>query len=203
MAYSDFTPEKLITEFNVDFRAESLFSNAPAIEPSAWLIEALSRANMLGFGTEKSRSERLVTPVLMELANRNQRTFSIISGINMEADAARGLNGECDFVFSFSRIQDFLMAPVFCITEAKRQDLEQGTVQCAAQLLGARKFNEREKHPLPVLYGCSTTGVEWRFLRFESNEFVLDETRYLISDISKLLGVLQTVIDLSKQAAGL
>ena len=200
MAYSDFTADRLTNDFGVDFRGENLFADVPEVDSSPWLIEALHRANILGFGTEKSRSERLVTPLLLELANRNQRTFSIISGANMDADPTRGLNGECDFVFSFSRIQDFLMAPVFCITEAKRQDLEQDTIQCAAQLIGARQVNEREKHPLPVLYGCSTTGVEWRFVRFENDVFVFDETRYLISNPNKLLGILQLIISESKAA---
>ncbi len=103
-------------------------------------------------------------------------------------DEASGLKGECDFVFSLSRVQDFISAPIFCITEAKKQDLEQGTVQCTAQLLGARKLNELEGNPpLATLYGCSTTGIEWRFLKLTDRTVTLDEDRYLITDLVKLL----------------
>ncbi len=196
MAYSDFTLDRLIQEFGVEVQGmRSMFADASEVEPSAWLIESLQRANNTGFGSEKSRSERLVSPILLELSNRNQDAFAIISGANLDIDPGHGLNGECDFILSFTRLQDLVRAPIFCITEAKKQDVELGTAQCAAQLLGAMRLNKREKKVIPTLYGCSTTGVEWRFLRFEDNTFVLDETRYLISDLRKLLGVLQQVIN--------
>ncbi len=201
MAYSDFTLDRLMREFGVKVRGErSLFTDVAPIEPSPWLSESLARANNIGFGSEKSRSERLVSPVLMELSNLNQDNFAIISGANLDVDVGRGLNGECDFILSFTRLQDFVQAPVFCITEAKKQDVEMGTAQCAAQLLGAAQLNRQAQQAIPTLYGCSTTGIEWRFLRFESNTFVLDETRYLISDLPKLLGVLQQVLNWQKFA---
>ena len=161
--------------------------------------KSAQKATNLGFGSEKSCSERLVTPILLELSDLNNHIFSIYSGANLDVDVKLGLKGECDFIFSFSRIQDFVMSPIFCITEAKKQDLEQGTIQAAAQLIGAKKLNEIEKNPVEVLYGCSTTGVEWRFLKYQNNEIIIDETRYLISDLPNLLGVLQYIIDNSKQ----
>jgi hypothetical protein len=101
-------------------------------------------------------------------------------------------------IFSFSRIQDFVTAPVFCITEAKKQDLEQGTIQASAQLLEARKLNEQEGNDIETLYGCVTTGVEWRFLTHRGHEIGIDEKRYLISDPARLLGVLQAIVNDSK-----
>ncbi|MDJ0367985.1 hypothetical protein QMK33_22820 [Hymenobacter sp. H14-R3] len=88
-----------------------------------------------------------------------------------------------------------VQAPIFCITEAKKQDVEMGTAQCAAQLIGAAQLNQKGQQSIPTLYGCSTTGMEWRFLRFEDNTFVVDETRYLINEPAKLLGVLQQILD--------
>ena len=201
MAYSDFTLDRLIQEFGVEVQGErSMFGEARPVTPSPWLVEALQRANNTGFGSEKSRSERLVSPILLELSNQNQDAFAILSGANLDIDPSHGLNGECDFILSFTRLQDLIRAPVFCITEAKKQDVELGTAQCAAQLLGAARLNEREKKVIPTLYGCCTTGVEWRFLRFENSTFTLDETRYLISNLPKLLGVLQQIIDWQKFA---
>lgn len=198
MAYSDFTALDLTQKFGIKFRAEKLFQNVAEAAPSDWLIEALERGRELGFASEKSRSERLVTPILLELSDRNEHSFSIYSGVNLDIDEIAGLKGECDFIFSFSRIQDFVTAPIFCITEAKKQDLEQGTVQCSAQLLGAKRFNEAEGNKFKTLYGCSTTGIEWRFLKLEDHEIVIDEERYLITDLAKLLGVMQHIIDISR-----
>ena len=194
MAYSEFTSLQLIKQFNIRFRAETLFVNMPKIVPSQWLKDALNRGQHLGFGSEKSRSERLVTPILLELSELNQHSFSIYSGMNLDVDEKLGLKGECDFIFSKNRIQDFVTAPVFCITEAKKQDLEGGTVQCTAQLIGAKKFNELEGNEINTLYGCSTTGIEWRFLKYENNEVIIDENRYLLTDLPEILGALQSIV---------
>ncbi|MBF9220487.1 hypothetical protein [Hymenobacter ruricola] len=198
MAYPDFTVFDLRQQFGVHFRAEQLFGDVETVEPSAWLRQSIKIGLEVGFNSEKSRSERLVTPVLLELCERNHREFSIYSGMNLDIDPAQGLRGECDFICSFSRIQDFITAPVFCIAEAKKQDLEQGIIQCAAQLIAARRLNELEGHSPRALFGCSTTGTEWRFLRYEGNEFILDEGRYLVNDLPALLGVLQRIVDLSR-----
>ncbi|GAB3634981.1 hypothetical protein GCM10027422_05710 [Hymenobacter arcticus] len=199
MAYSDFTLDRLITEFGVDFQGAHLFAPTLAAEPSAWLTETIGLATQVGFGSEKSRSERIVSPVLLELAHRNRYEFAVISGENLNVEPARGLNGECNFVLSFTRLQDLIKAPIFCITEAKKQDVEWGTAQCAAQLIGASRLNERDKKHIPVLYGCATTGIEWRFLKLENQLFTLDESRYLISDLARLLGVLQHIVDQARQ----
>lgn len=199
MAYSDFTATEIIRRFGVKYRAANLFPTTEPIVASIWLREALRKGTAAGFGSEKSRSERLVTPILVELSDLNRQQFSIYSGMNLDVDESQGLRGECDFIFSFSQIEDFVAAPIFCITEAKKQDLEQGTIQCSAQLIGARKLNELEGNSPTVLYGCSTTGVEWRFLTFEHNEITLDKKRYLVSELDLLLGVLQHVIDLSRK----
>ena len=199
MAYTDFTVFDLRQQFDIHFRAEDLFPAVAPIEPSQWLQQSLKIGQEVGFNSEKSRSERLVTPVLLELCERNDRAFSIYSGMNLDIDPAHGLRGECDFICSFSRIQDFITAPIFCIAEAKKQDLEQGTIQCSAQLIGARKLNELEGNAPTTLYGCSTTGIEWRFLKYEHNEIVLDKKRYLISELDLLLGVLQNILDLSSK----
>lgn len=200
MAYSDFTALDLTRKFGIKFHAENLFPNLELIPPTPWLIEALRKGKELGFGSEKSRSERLVTPILLEMSDKNNHSFSIYSGMNLDVDEQLGLKGECDFIFSFSRVQDFITSPIFCITEAKKQDLEQGTIQCSAQLIAAKKYNDLENNPIQTLYGCSTTGVEWRFLKYTNNQIIVDEERYLVNELPKLLGVLQFIINISQTA---
>ena len=195
MAYSDFTLDRLTQEFGVDFLGAHLFTAVAPVAPSAWLSETIALAHRSGFGTEKSRSERLVSPVLGELAKRNQYEVAIISGENLDVDPVSGLTGPCDFALSFTRVQDFIKAPVCCIIGARKQENDPGIIECAAQLSGASRLNKREKKYIPTLYGCATTGIEWRFLKFENQVFTLDESRYLISDLGKLLGVLQYIID--------
>ncbi|AMR25836.1 hypothetical protein A0257_01165 [Hymenobacter psoromatis] len=199
MAYSDFSIFDLRQQFDIHFRAEELFPGLTPVEPSQWLQQSLRIGQQVGFNSEKSRSERLVTPVLLELCERNDQSFSIYSGMSLDIDPAHGLRGECNFICSFSHIQDFITAPIFCIAEAKKQDLELGTIQCSAQLIGARKLNELEGNSPTTLFGCATTGIEWRFLKYEYDEIVLDKKRYLINELDSLLGVLQTILDLSRK----
>ncbi len=200
MAYSDFTVNDLKEKFNVEFKGQQLFSDVQALEPTDWLTTSLEIAQGSGFSTEKSRSERLVTPILLELSNRNRHSFSIFSGANMDVSEELGLKGECDFILSFSRLQDFVMSPVFCITEAKKLDIEKGTIQSAAQLIGAKMMNEMDGKPVETLYGCSTTGVEWRFLKYADNQIIVDEVRYNIEGkLPRILGILQYIIKESKK----
>ncbi len=141
--------------------------------------------------SEKSRSERLVSPVLTEL---NQQHFTFHSGVNLDVDAAAGLRGECDFVLSLSPIRDFIVASIFCIAGAKKQDLEAGTVQFAAQLVGAQRLNELAHRPAPMLYSCSTTGVDWRLLTLVGRVLTLDHDVYSIRELPILLGKMQHIV---------
>ena len=175
MVYSDFTTSNLIKNFGITFKSENLFPSIKSIAATEWLISALRKSNQMGFLTEKARSERLASPVLIELSELNTHSFSIYSGQNLDIDNELGLKGECDFIFSFSRIQDFVTSPVFCITEAKKQDLEKGTIQAAAQLIGAKKLNELEENNFKTLYAASTTGIEWRFLKYQNNEISIEK----------------------------
>ena len=198
MAYSDFTAKQLIDRFGVRFTASNILENVKPVEPSDWLKMTIEIGQKVGFSSEKSRSERLVSPVLLELSQRNNNSFTIYSGELLNSDNENGLNGECDFMLSFSQIIEFVTAPIFCITEAKKQNLEQGIIQCAAQLIGAKKFNENENSPISTIYGCSTTGIEWSFLKLENDVITIDRQRFYITNLSSLLGALQQIIDKSK-----
>jgi hypothetical protein len=197
MAYSSFTKSDLTKKFGVKIKDATLFDSKiiKHIEPSSWLLETLTRLQKIGFATEKERSERLVTPVLAELHQNNKWSFKIYSGQLMNADDNAGLNGECDFLLAYGDVSDILETPIFTITQAKKQDIGLGIIQCSAQLIGARIFNEKEGFDSPLLFGCSTTGVEWRFIRYENNTILWDQIIYTLRNLPELLGVLQHIID--------
>ena len=197
MAYSNFTKDELKRKFGVKIKDAMLFDAQliKPIEPSSWLIETLTRLQKIGFATEKERSERLVTPVLAELHQLNEWSFKIYSGQTMNADDNAGLNGECDFLLAYGDVSDILETPIFTITEAKKHDIGLGIIQCSAQLIGAKIFNEKENYDSPLLFGCSTTGVDWRFIRYENNTILWDQIIYTLRNLPELLGVLQYIID--------
>ena len=89
--------------------------------------------------------------------------------------------------------------PIFHIVEAKKNDIDIGVPQCAAQLIGAQKFNARKGIEMDALYGCVTTANDWVFLKLENQVLWVDTERYYFNKISEILGVFQIIIDEYKE----
>ncbi len=198
MPYSQYTSlqsvrQKLGVQIDFDF----LFVDYDLLEPSEWLKQTLERntSHRLAYFTEKSRSEGIVFPILSELIYHNAFQISLYSGANMEGDKELGLNGECDFVLSKSKQSIELECPIFCIIEAKDNDIELGIPQCIAQLCGAKLYNEKAGEISPnVLYGAVTTGTEWSFLKMIDKQIIIDNDLYPFHKLPQLLGVLNRIV---------
>jgi hypothetical protein len=198
MAYSKYRNIQMVSKkFGIPVVPFSLFSeNLTKIKPSDWLIMTLERMSEQGFDTEKERSERLIAPIFAELRYRNLRQLTIYSGHELNIESDNDLNGECDYLLTLgNKVPDYIDKPIFSVVEAKRQDFDLGTGQCAAQMVGVVKYNEAEGSPLPLIYGAATDGVKWRFLKLENNQFWLDSKYYVINDLDELLGVLQYIFE--------
>ena len=85
--------------------------------------------------------------------------------------------------------------PIFQIVEAKKNDIDIGVPQCAAQLIGAQKFHAKKGVEVDVLYGCVTTGNDWLFLKLENQVLWIDTKLYYLDSITEILGVFQVIID--------
>lgn len=197
MAYSDFTLARLNEQFGLTNRRERLFHIVQPISPSSWLTDELQQLEELPVRTEKAKSEYIVVPILKELRRLNDKYFTVYSGEILTADPALGLNGECDFMLAKDINTFDLNYPIIHIVEAKRNDLEIGVPQCAAQLLGARIFNEKRGVKLEKIYGCVTTGNDWLFLVLEDN-LVIDSRIYYLSEVDLLLGIFGQIISYYK-----
>lgn len=174
---------------------ERLFSAAVLpLEPSDFLITAMERAQAIPLLNEKSKSEWVIAPILSEVWDRLGRSFSIFSGVNLKADPQKNLVGECDFIISHQQTH-FLEASVFALVEAKNDNVDNALGQCAAQMLGARIFNQKENVPIETIYGCVTNSDEWRFLKLEGDTIIFDTHKYYLSNLSELLGVLRVIIE--------
>lgn len=150
MAYSDFTLLELKGQFGLTDVVESLFPALSPVEPGDLLTTQLNRALRLPLRNEKAKSELIVSPILLELIDRNSDFFTFYSGENMPADRAHCLVGDCDFLISRNTGSFALNMPVLALIEAKRDNLEAGVDQCAAQLYGASLINQGLGHPVSV-----------------------------------------------------
>jgi hypothetical protein len=194
MAYTDFSLARLNEQFGVRNQRRRLFETVEPVAPSAWLLEELRQAEELPVRSEKAKSEYIVVPMLKELRKLNDKYFTVHSGETLNADSALGLNGECDFMLAKDINSFDLNYPIVHIVEAKRNDLEIGVPQCAAQLVGARLFNENRGVKLEKIYGCVTTGNDWLFLTLE-NDLSIDTKIYYLNEVDVLLGIFQQIIN--------
>lgn len=194
MAYGDFkTLNQTLKAFNLQLQNKSgLFANTSQLEPSAFLLQLLDRQLDLALAieTEKAKSELIVTPILLEIRDRAPKPISYFSGVNLNIDSEKGLNGECDFVLSAADNQFEITAPVLVLVEAKNGEIRSGLGQCAAQMVGSALLNQSQNLKIPV-YGAVTNGVSWRFLRLSDQVLEIDLTEYVIPpQLSLVLGIL-------------
>lgn len=197
MAYDTLTLYDLSQQFGLRNKVNHLFSHqtiAP-LAPSQQLEEQLALAAQIRPRSEKAKSEVIVTPILLELMKRNDAFFTIASGENLPADPAHGLNGEIDFLLTLNTGSFTINTPIISVVEAKRGELDRGVDQCAAQMLGASLFNQRNGTPIDVIYGCVTSGDEWLFLRLQDNLLEIDDRTYYLNELPRLLGVFQYLIN--------
>ena len=197
MAYTDFTLQEIKEKFKVINQRVRLFPSVKSVKPSERLKNDLIDAQTLPSRTEKAKSELIVSPVLKEVWRKNASYFTIYSGEILNADAANGLNGECDFILAKDIGAYSINYPIIQIVEAKRNDLDLGVPQCAAQMIGAKLFNKRQGTEIETIYGCVTTGDEWLFMKLNS-ELEIDNHVYYINKLSEILGVFQHIIEYYK-----
>jgi hypothetical protein len=102
------------------------------------------------------------------------------------------MQGEYDFILSKDTKSYYISVPIFHVVEAKRNDLEEGIRQCCAQLVGAKKYNEKKGKPMEKLFDCTTTGDVWQFVEY-ADKLYIDNNRYYLNKIDSLLGVFQSI----------
>lgn len=194
-SYSQFTVESL-SELGIYAVRAFLFENITLQQPSNWLLETFKFHKNISMMSEKARSELLITPVLIELCQKNPQTFTYFSGCPLNVDTQRGLKGFCDFIISKQWNAVFLESPVVAVVEAKHnQDLRDAIPQCGAEMYAARLFNQRKELEIPMIYGAVTNGHEWLFLTLEENTLSVDTNYYTLNNLPELLGVWQMIID--------
>ena len=199
MAYSNFTLSEVKKTFQIVETAESvdLFSHIEPVVPSPVLTAVLER-NMqvaLAVNTEKAKSELIIANVLIELREKFNRRISVFSGIDFNVDAEAGLAGTCDFLVSLSPARFALEAPVIILVEAKKDDLTVGLGQCTAEMIAAQRFNTENGNEIPCIYGATTSGTEWLFLKLESQNLHIDTQFYSIHECDKILGILSSMVE--------
>lgn len=194
MPYSQFTTITKVKEaFNLTtVEGIRFLPKIDPIEPSI-ILKTLLETNIpwaIATSTEKSRSEAIINPVLLEVRRIFNQQIGVFSGEEFNVDSTVGLNGVCDFLISRSSEQLDIEAPAVIVVEAKKEDLKVGLGQCIAEMVAAQKFNENKGRSIKTIYGIVSSGTQWRFLKMEGTTVTIDFTDYPLPPVEQILGFL-------------
>ncbi len=194
MSYSQFKTLSSVKEaFGITTQEGVRFlPELPPLEPSKMLQDYLALGMPLATatGSEKVRSELLISPILIEVRQILKQSIGFFSGEEFTVDESVGLNGVCDFLLSRSPALIEIEAPVFTLVEAKKADLRLGLGQCAAEMVAAQRFNAMKGKPIEVIYGAVSSGTQWRFMRLVGQELTIDVTDYPVTPVGQILAYL-------------
>jgi hypothetical protein len=197
MSFQQFTFPQVQLDLGLTLHDADLFSAASPFpvreEFAAFLRDGVDLA--VANSTEKAKSEFIIAPVLLELRRALGHRFFLFSGVEWEADAARGLNGYCDFILTKGESQYVLTAPFVAVVEAKNDLIRTGLGQCIAAMVGAQVANQQAGRVLPRVYGVVSTGSAWKFLQLEGSALTIDVPEYYIDNLPKIMGILKQIVE--------
>ena len=197
MAFSDFKFPAVGPALGLQIADADLFPGVaphPVREVIAEIIRdgaGLALAN----SSEKAKSEYMIAPVFLELRRIAGGAISLFSGVEWEVDAARGLNGYCDFLPTRGGSEHILRAPFAAVVGAKNDLIRTGLGQCIAAMYAARVSNEREAVAPGPVFGVVSTGAAWKFLRLDGDAVRLDRREYFIDNLPQIMGVLKAIAE--------
>ncbi len=155
------------------------------VAPSDLLVANLKR--LRGFDLIGSESSKLlVDTVLAELLDRHLE-LKAWKGLPLESDT---LTGFADYLIA-ERLA-FLKSPYLCVVEAKKDDFEQGEIQCVAEMVACR-WNNVQAGLLFSVYGIVSNGTGWQFYALTTQNELLQSDQYATGSLEQLLGVLDYV----------
>ena len=107
MPYSSFTTRDLKKGFGIEeIYQAGIFTEIAPREVSEWLETTLVYGVELALaqGTEKARSELIISPIFVELRNQADKKISIFSGVNSILTLKKAWSADAIFWFRVRRI---------------------------------------------------------------------------------------------------
>lgn len=134
----------------------------------------------VGITSEQARREFLIAPIVREVCRLTQQRVRVEYPVVVN----QWLKGTFDYYFQANNL---------LVIEAKRENLDNGFTQLAAELIALDQWTDQETNRL---YGAVTTGQDWRFGIFYRQE------RRIIADL-KLYRVPEELETLVRILAGI
>ncbi len=160
-----------------------------------WYDGGLTKSKVnLGFEKFVVINPRNIALILVDLRRQLHEQVSLFSGVDFTVDNAKGLNGSDDFIITKSPEILIFKAPVITVVEVKKENINAGLGQCAAQMVAAQIFHEQATTEIKAIYGAVTTGSIWQFLKLEEQTLSIDLSEYYLKDVNRIIGILASGI---------
>ena len=197
MSFQQFSFPQVVKTLGLTPTDSDLFTPIPPLDlPLEFQARVVEGANLASaINTEKARSEFVVAPILLEFRRLHAGRIGLFSGVELEADPSRGLNGVCDFLITKSPLQHIVSLPIVTVVEAKNENLRTGMGQCIATMVAAQLLNQAEPGGATSIHGAVSSGNLWKFLRLAGTVVTIDLVEYLVDNVGKILGILHHIVE--------
>jgi hypothetical protein len=196
MAFTDFkSADEVQKAYQVRYVEKDFFTFTPKSLPEYFVREfEFDRENFDVFGSEASRCEAVIYPILREACKGFIDNYSLWSHKSITADAI--LTGTPDYVVAKRSLlgKNVLDFPLVVVAEAKQNDFGRGWGQCLAEMIAAQRLNGNEKL---AVYGIVTDGEVWQFGRLIEAVFTKNISRVSIDRLEEVYGAVFGLIELS------
>lgn len=191
MAFTDFktigeVQERFSIKYeNGNFVRINEFEISPKLVEELAFVEEYIDTRVSEFAIRES----LIFPVLKEVYRKYADKFSLWSHRFIKYDDV--LVGTPDYFLSKrSELgKTVLGKPLLLMTEAKKNDFDEGWAQCLAEMIAAQKLNAKEL----TIYGVVTDGQVWQFGKLERDIYTYNEKLFTLDELAELLGALDFI----------
>ena len=194
MAFKDFKNiSQVLKKYNIKYQDESFLPIQEVEVPQHFLDEIqFSIEHLNAFGSEASRCENIIYPILREAFKQFADRLALWSHEVIRDD--EDLRGAPDYLISTKSElgKKVIGLPLLIVSEAKRNDFEQGWGRCLTEMAAAQKINGQELLPL---YGIVTDGELWQFGKLVQDVFTKDKSRLTIPDLPKIFGAVLWLLE--------
>ena len=168
---------RIITKWNL---------NAPPRPSGAHLQEDLRRLDAFDTVNTEAAKLLLVDTLLTEVVPDHVK-LKVWKG---EALVSTTLTGFADYLITPRYA--YVMTPLLCAAEAKKDNFTQGRAQCVAELAACREKNLADGYDID-LFGFVSNGQTWLFYKFTTQNELFETSEYGVNALPELLGALDYI----------
>ncbi len=198
MSYGNYSNyEEVATKFQIKLKEEGFVKEEPInVNQSLFTFIDENVKSRHSYVSENSICENIIAPILTLVAKEND--IPLWSHVRFDVSEKEGLMGVPDFIIApVSDIGTTFEKPIVCISEAKKENFNEGWAQILSEMIAAQIVNENQSLDI---YGIVSTGKFWEFAKLNQNIFSKEIVAISATEnLQKLFNFLNWIIKTAKK----